>query len=66
MQKNGLCIPKNYAVIVLCIYTVRGSHANNILAFILLICGEEREPILAVLGFWLENTKFIFHVSPVT
>ena len=51
MQKNGLCIPKNYAVIVLCIYTVRGSHANNILAFILLICGEEREPILAVLGF---------------
>lgn len=57
-------ITKNYAVIVLSIYTVKGLHVNRLLADIVLICGEKREPILAILGFLLEipNLFFMYHL----
>lgn len=59
-------IPKNYALILMCICTERGSHVNIIFTFVLFFCGEEKEPGLSVLSSLLENSKFIFPVLPVT
>lgn len=58
-------IPKNYALILMCICTERGLHVNAIFTFVLFFC-EGREPGLSVLRSLLENSKFIFPVSPVT
>lgn len=57
-------ITKNYAVIVLSIYTVKCLHMNRLLADIVLICEEKRGPTLAVLGFLLEipNLFFMYHL----
>lgn len=57
-------ITKNYAVIVLSIYTVKGLHVNKLLADIVLICGEKNITHFGSIMFLIEipNLFFMYHL----
>lgn len=57
-------IPKNYAVIVKCLCTLKDSHANSISLSVYLFVERKRAQLDGV-SFLIGKDKFIF-ISPVT